>query len=69
MREVTLESGVKAWAFGLSQYVQAAVKNVESYLLKSGKSLKAKAADVLPKGYRPEIDISPELGPQEASYF
>ena len=69
LREVVLESGEKAWAFGSSQYVQAAVKNVEQYLEKSGKSLKPKAIDVLPKGYRPEIDISPELGPQEASYF
>ena len=64
LREVVLESGEKAWAFGSSQYVQAAVKNVEQYLEKSGKSLKPKAIDVLPKDYRPEIDISPELGPQ-----
>ena len=67
--EVVLESGDKAWAFGSSQYVQAAGKNVEEYLEKIGKSLKPKAIDVLPKVYRPEIDISPELGPQDASCF
>ena len=32
------------------------------------KSLKPKAIDVLPKGYHPEIDISPDLGPQYSSY-
>ena len=34
LREVTLETGVKAWECSLSQYVQVAVKNVEQYLLK-----------------------------------
>ena len=29
LREVTLENGVLAWAFGSTQYVRAAVRNVE----------------------------------------
>ena len=33
------------------------------------KSLNAKGLDVLSKNHRPEIDISEELGAQEASYF
>ena len=37
MRQVELNNGVKAWAFGSSQYVQAAVKNVEEYLKKHSK--------------------------------
>ena len=37
MRQVTLDNGVKARNFGSSQYVQAAVKNVEEYLKKQGK--------------------------------
>ena len=69
LHEVVLESGVKPWAFGSLQYVQAPVKNVEQYLEKNGKSLKPKVIDVLPKGYRPKIEILPELGPQDASYF
>ena len=32
MRKVTMENGAQAWAFGSSQYVQAAVKNVEDHL-------------------------------------
>ena len=33
LRLVTLDNGVKAWAFGSCQYVQSAVKNVEEHLV------------------------------------
>ncbi len=42
LREVTLENGNKAWAFGSSQYVQSAVRNVEDHLAKSGEKLPTK---------------------------
>ena len=69
--KVTLANGVDAWAFSSSQYVQAAVENVEGYLAKKGLSLpkKGKAKSPLSNGYRPEIDISDELGPVEAAYY
>ena len=38
-------------------------------MVKKGQYLKAKALDPLPKGYRPEMDVSEELGPEEASYY
>ena len=69
LRKVVLNTGVNAWYFVSTQYVQAAVKNVEEYLANNGQSLKAKALNPLLKGYRPEIDISEELGPKEASYY
>ena len=69
MRQVTLENGVNARMFGSSQYVQAAVRNVETYLEKSGRSLPAKADTPLKSEYRTELDTSPELKPGEASYF
>ena len=34
LREVVLENGAKAWAFGSKQYVEAAVNNVVDYLAK-----------------------------------
>ena len=37
MRQITLATGTKAWAFGSSQYVQAAVANVEIEIAKRGK--------------------------------
>ena len=69
-RKVTLDTGVEAWGFGSSQYVRSAVKNVESYLATQTKySMSKKAETPLTSSYRPELDISPELGSIEASYF
>ncbi len=50
--EVTLENGTKAWAFGLCQYVQSAVRNVEDHLVKSGEKLPYKAPTPLSSGYK-----------------
>jgi hypothetical protein len=69
LREVTLENGVSAWAFGSTQYVQAAVRNVEEYLQKKGEKLVAKAPTPLSNGYRPEIDLSSELEAQDLAYY
>jgi hypothetical protein len=66
--EVTLENGTKAWAFGSCQYVQAAVCNVEDHLAKTGEKLPYKAPTPLSSGYRPEIDVSPELGDTDSLY-
>ena len=49
--------------------MKAAVDNVESYLKKRGETLPAKAPNPLSSGYRPEVDMTPELGPVEASYY
>jgi hypothetical protein len=80
-REVELENGTKCWAFGSSQYVQAAVKNVEEWLNKQKRQLPTnkyvqenmklpKRADApFKNGYRPEVDISRELSGDEASYY
>ena len=72
LRKVQLENGVYAWAFSSSQYVQAAVKNVEEYLSKEeNKRWKfPKNADTpMSTTYRPELDVSPELGSTEAVYY
>ncbi len=67
--EVTLENGTKAWAFGSCQYVQAAVRNVEDHLAKTGEKLPYKAPTPLSSRYCLEIDVSPELGDTDSSYF
>ena len=69
MREVTLENGVKAWAFGSSQYVHAAVKNVEAHLERSNEKLPNKTDTPIQTSYRPELDVSPELNPTDAAYY
>jgi hypothetical protein len=69
LSKYSLNSGVVAWAMSSSQYVQEAVKNVESYLAEHGLSLPAKAATPLTSNYRPELDVSPELDPERANYL
>ena len=69
LRQVTMENIQEFWAFGYTQYVRAAVDNVEEYLSNKGKKLAAKALTPLKSNYRPEIDITEELGEDEASYY
>ena len=69
LREVELANGTKAWAFGSHQYVCAAVKNVQDHLDKKGLKLPYKAPNPLSTEYRPEIDVTPELGEADASYY
>ena len=72
VRKVVLENGAEAWAFSSSQYVQAAVKNVEDYLAKDENkrwSLPSKADTPMKSNYRAELDVSAELSPGDASYY
>ncbi len=69
LRKVKLDNGVNCWSFGSAQYVKSAVTNVETYLKKRGESLPARAKTPLSNGYRPEVDISEELGLEEAAYY
>jgi hypothetical protein len=60
-----------AWAQSPSKYIQEAVRNVEEYLkTKGGDRRLAKVAKApFPVGYSAELDISPELEPEEANYY
>lgn len=69
LSKVTLDNGIEAWSFSSSQYVQAAVDNVETHLKRSDRTLKAKATAPMTSNYRPETDVTPELGASEASYY
>ena len=62
MRKVELLSGAKAWAFSSSQYVQAAVKNVEDYLEKQDRWKMPNVAETpMVTAYCPELNVSLEL--------
>ena len=50
-------------------YVKRAITEVERELTPIGKKLATKVSTPLASGYRPEIDQSPELGPQQLNYF
>jgi hypothetical protein len=51
------------------QYLKEAIKNVELELAKSGHCLCGKPTTPMQTGYRPELDVSPVLGPEQANYF
>ena len=66
---VELVNCQKAWAFGSGQYVREAVQNVVTYLKKRGDVLVAKAPTPMSCGYRPEIDVTPELDQEDSAYY
>jgi hypothetical protein len=54
------------------QYVKSAVKNVEAYLAKQTTEkwkLPNKVETQVQTSYRPELDVTPELEPNGASYY
>jgi Reverse transcriptase (RNA-dependent DNA polymerase) len=55
-------NGINCWTMTSDQYVNTAVKNLEERLLKmSPQALPTKCPTPLASGYRPEIDVTPEL--------
>ena len=67
---MTLDNDVECWAFSSSQYVQAAVKNVEAYLEKQERwKMPTTAETPMVTAYRPELDVSPELKEVDAAYY
>ena len=67
--KVTLENNVTCWSFSSSQYVQAAVANVETHLKERNQSLPKKATSPFRGDYRPEVDVTPELDLADAAYY
>ena len=71
LRQHTLENGVLAWTLSPSKYVQEAVRNVKEYHEREypGRRWPKQAATPFLKDYRPELDFTPELKTETASYF
>ena len=53
LRQVTMANSQKCWAFGSTQYVRAAVDNVEEYIGTKGQKLQPKATTPLSSNYCP----------------
>ena len=66
---VDLDTGVSAWSFSSSQYIQNAVKNIEETLAMKGEKLLHRAKAPWPSNYMPETDITPMLSPESATYY
>ena len=65
-----LADGSYAWYMSSESYCKAAVQNVETWLQKRGsRGLPTKTACVFPSGWKPELDVTPELKDEDASYY
>ena len=71
VEKLTLEDGNVIWATSSRSYVENAIKTVEGLLLEDGEGyvLKTQAKNPLPQGYRPELDVTPELDSDLASRY
>ncbi len=72
MKEVQLDNDVHAWSLSPSKYVQEAVRTCEKHLKENfdgAYKLSKNAPNPFPLGYEPEMDTTPVLDPDEASYF
>ena len=68
----TTDGPTTAWGLSPTKYVSAAINNVEEYLAKhyNGRKFpKNHAQAPFATGYRPELDMTPELGTKESSYY
>jgi hypothetical protein len=69
-----LPNGKTAWSMVSKQYVLAAVETVKNLLLEDGRELKPPSAKKAHKGplpptYKPELDVSRELGPDKVQRY
>ena len=67
--KVQLENGAVAYSFSSSQYVKAAVENMESYLKENDLKFPCRVLTPLGLNYRPELDVTEELSPENAAYY
>ena len=67
--KTTLEDGKDYWHMSSDDYVKEAVRNVKTELAKSKQILKRNVKGPMASGYRPELDVSPELGAAQANYY
>jgi Reverse transcriptase (RNA-dependent DNA polymerase) len=71
----TLPDGSEAWYLSSNSYVKEAVRNVDTWLHKREKgnsgwrSLKTKTSCMFPSGWKPELDVTPLLNSEDASYY
>jgi hypothetical protein len=63
------DPGKVRWSLLVEDYINRAVKDVETELEKVGKALPTKVTTPMTADYRPELDRSRELGPEQATYF
>ena len=67
---MTLADGNAYWYMSSDSYTKAALENVEIWMKKKGlRGLPTRTACVFPSGWKPELDVTPELLEEDASYY
>jgi hypothetical protein len=68
---VQLVDGREVWASSPHDYVKNAIKTIESLFEEDGEGyvLKNKVKNPFPMNYKPELDVSDELGPEMSSHY
>ena len=71
MEKVQLPNGKLEWSMGSKTYVKNAVKVVEALITEDDPmaALKTTARNPFPSGYKPELDITPELNDELAARY
>ena len=71
MEKVQMPDGRVGWAMGSRAYVKNAMKVIESLIAedKPDAKLKSTARNPVPSGYKPELDVTPELNNELGSRF
>ena len=71
-----MPQGFRAWYMGADEYCKNAVQNAETWLKKkhekshnSFHGLPTKTACTFPSKWKPELDVTPELKPEDVSYY
>ena len=68
--KMTTANGTVCWTQSADKYLLESVKNVEATLAKKGNKLQTKGCTTpLSSGYRPELDVSAELGTDGHRYY
>ena len=70
VRKFRMPNGTEAWVQSPSRYIQEVVHNIEEHLHRDyeGK-LPKRVSGPFPRDYGPELDVSEELGHEEANYY
>ena len=71
LRKILLLNGLVACSTSLSKYVQESVKNVKGCLIKEydWRRLANRASTIFLNNDKPELDMIPDLGPNQASHY
>jgi hypothetical protein len=72
LKQTQMPNGVWCWGMSPSKYIKEAVSNCELHLKTNyGKryALPSQAANPFAMGYEPELDATPPLDPERASYY